>query len=460
VNARHSGSNWYQEVMNTGHDISYVTSGGPRDIPHFIMAVKKSRMGKNWVLRTAIDCEVFNIVLKEIGIGNTGSAFIINRDGKYQIGPTHNLNTGEKTLIDFLGIKEGEGSEIFVVQRTNGSGHRNFYVTSFLKEGDWLLVYHQRVSEAFSALRKVKIVAFVVIFIVSLLIVANALSLSKKMVLRIQEADEEKKKLTAQMFETDKLASIGELAAGIAHEINNPVAIMVEEAGWIEDLLEEENLQEMKNLGEFERALKQIHTQGQRCKEITHKLLSFARKTDFKIQKVNLNELINDIMSISSRHSKYNRVKIELDIHEDLPEFMLPTTELQQMLLNLVNNAIDAMEEAGGTLSISARLEGTDIVIKVSDDGLGIPEENLSQIFDPFFTTKPVGKGTGLGLSICYGIAKRMGGEIHVKSVPGSGTIFQVTIPAVKSEEASVNHSGEMIDFQQHSKTINGRGEQ
>jgi two-component system NtrC family sensor kinase len=234
----------------------------------------------------------------------------------------------------------------------------------------------------------------------------------------------------------------------------------VEEAGWIEDLLEEENLQQMKNVGEFERALKQIHSQGQRCKEITHKLLSFARKTDFKTQKANLNELINDVMAISSRHSKYGRVKIKLDIHKDLPEFMLPPTELQQMLLNLVNNAIDAVEEDDGCISVTADTDKTNIVIKVSDNGPGISKEDLPRIFDPFFTTKPVGKGTGLGLSICYGIAKRMGGEIHVKSVPGSGTTFRVTIPAIKTEEAFVNDSGEITDFHQHSNPATGKGEQ
>jgi two-component system NtrC family sensor kinase len=247
--------------------------------------------------------------------------------------------------------------------------------------------------------------------------------------------------MNEQMLQTSKLASIGELAAGIAHEINNPVAIMVEEAGWIEDLLEEENLQEMKNLEEFERALKQINSQGLRCKEITHKLLSFARKTDFKIQKVNLNELINDITALSSRHSKYNRVMITLDIQKDLPEFMLPPTELQQVLLNLIHNAIDAVEEDDGCVLVTAGVKEQNITIEVSDNGPGISEEDLPRIFDPFFTTKPVGKGTGLGLSICYGIVKRMGGEISVNSFPGSGTIFRIKIPAVKAEEAPLEHS-------------------
>ena len=426
--ARHSSSNWYQKAMSSGHVITDVTSG-PEDIPHFIMAVRKSIMGKQWVLRTAITSDVIKRVVEEIGLGKTNSAFVMNRDGQYQIAPIHNINPGEKSLTDFLGINKEGKSDIFMVQRTDDSGHKNIYATTPLKESGWFLVYHQRVSEAFSSLKKIKITALVVILTISLLIGAYAINLSKKLVRRIQEADLEKQKRNEQMYQTGKLASIGELAAGIAHEINNPVAIMVEEAGWIDDLLEEEDFQVSKNLSEFRRALRQIQTQGKRCKEITHKLLSFARKTDPRIQEVQLNELIEDILTISAKRARLGSIAINMDIQKNLTPLEISPTELQQVLLNLINNALDAMEENGGALSVSARLENDDIVIEISDDGPGIPEDDLSQIFDPFFTTKPVGKGTGLGLSICYGIIKKLGGEISVRSVVDKGTTFRVKFP-------------------------------
>jgi len=243
-----------------------------------------------------------------------------------------------------------------------------------------------------------------------------------------------------QIVETGKLASLGELAAGIAHEINNPVAIMVEEAGWIEDLLEDEEFKEGENLNEFERALKQIRTQGQRCKEITHKLLSFARKTDSRIQVVSINELIEELVTLSEQRAKYSNVTIQVDLQKDLPTVKVSESELQQVMLNLINNALDAMENTGGNLSISTRTEenniilGDYILIEVSDNGPGIPTANLAKIFDPFFTTKPVGKGTGLGLSICYGILKKMGGDILVRSIVGEGTNFTVKVPLPKSK--------------------------
>jgi two-component system NtrC family sensor kinase len=241
-----------------------------------------------------------------------------------------------------------------------------------------------------------------------------------------------------KMIETGKLASIGELAAGIAHEINNPVAIMVEEAGWIGDLLEEEEFKEGKNLDEFQRALSQIRTQGHRCKEITHKLLSFARKTDTRIQDIQLNDLIQEVVRLSEQRAKYAKVPIEMKLDNRLPALKASESEMQQVFLNLINNALDAMDQKGGKiLIITKQVEGQDkggkeIVIEVADTGPGIPSANLNKIFDPFFTTKAVGKGTGLGLSICYGIVNKMGGDITVQSEVGQGTTFYIRLPLIK----------------------------
>jgi two-component system NtrC family sensor kinase len=233
--------------------------------------------------------------------------------------------------------------------------------------------------------------------------------------------------MNEQIIEAGKLASVGELAAGIAHEINNPVAIMVEEAGWIEDLLEEDGSSE--DPAEVRRAIKQIKNQGARCKQITHKLLSFARKTDPELRKVQLNELIDEVVALSEQRVKYSNVKLNLNLAQHLPEIYVSPSEFEQVLLNLVNNALDAMTPDGGTLEITTRVDGGQVVVDVADSGQGIPKANLARIFDPFFTTKPVGKGTGLGLSICYGIIRKMEGEISVNSAVGLGTTFHVRLP-------------------------------
>ena len=213
---------------------------------------------------------------------------------------------------------------------------------------------------------------------------------------------------------------------------------MVEEAGWIEDLLEDEELKKPENLKEFTRALKQIREQGKRCKQITHKLLSFARKTDSRVQEVNLYDLVEEMVALSAQRAKYSNVEIKTDLQTGLPTIQVSLAEMQQVFLNLINNALDAMEKTEGTIVISARMQGGRITIGVADTGPGIPESNLERIFDPFFTTKPVGKGTGLGLSICYGIIKKMGGEIEVHSVLDEGTTFFVHIPLDQSVDSGV----------------------
>ena len=177
------------------------------------------------------------------------------------------------------------------------------------------------------------------------------------------------------------------------------------------------------------RAVTQIRTQGDRCKEITYKLLSFARKTDPTIRRVDLNEVVDEVIGLTSQKTRYANVHIETVLNPDLPSIHASPSELQQVLLNLVNNAIDAIERPGGTVTVTTRSVGDEVVLEVQDTGKGIPEANLGRIFDPFFTTKPVGQGTGLGLPICYGIVEKMGGRITVESEIEKGTTFTVFMP-------------------------------
>jgi two-component system NtrC family sensor kinase len=429
-------ADWFKKAMKTRYFISDVFLG-LRGLPHFIVAVKDNWNGDPWILRATIDFVAFNDLVKNIRIGETGFAYILNREGKFQTKPFFDIAPKNEPYRDFLKIKEDDLKKVHIVERKDDAGKKMIYVASFLKDGDWLLVYQQNHRDAYLDLYKAIIVAVMIMVFGALGIVLAAFILSKRMVRRISMADEEKEMMDKQIIETGKLASIGKLAAGIAHEINNPVAIMVEEAGWMKDLLEEEEFRKSENLDEFERALNQIKTQGRRCKEITHKLLSFARKTDFRVQKTHINELIAELIALSEQRAKYAKITIHTDFQNDLPATYLAQSEMQQVLLNLINNAIDAMENQGGELTISTRFEFEEgiIVIAVSDNGPGIPEANLSRIFEPFFTTKPVGKGTGLGLSICYGIIQKMGGRIAVKSSIDSGTSFYIRLPVQGSNE-------------------------
>jgi two-component system NtrC family sensor kinase len=259
-------------------------------------------------------------------------------------------------------------------------------------------------------------------------IIVAASIVAGQMVKRLAKLDMEKEMMNRQVIETGKLATVGELAAGIAHEINNPVAIMVEEAGWIQDLFDE-GIEREGHVDEVHRALQQIENQGRRCKDITHKLLSFARRTGSQVQTVDVNELIEEVVDLLSKKSHFSNVEMKLQVQPDLPAIQASVTELQQVFMNILHNALDAMEKTGGEILITSTTDDGELVLSFKDTGPGIPASNLGRLFDPFFTTKPVGKGTGLGLSICYGIVKRMSGRIDVESQVGSGTTFHVALP-------------------------------
>ncbi len=226
-----------------------------------------------------------------------------------------------------------------------------------------------------------------------------------------------------------RFASLADLAAGIAHEINNPLAIILEAAGWIGDLLGKEGSPPGDNVEEIRRALRQITTQGGRCRDITRNLLTFARRGSGQLQDFDLNGLVAEVVEPIRRRAQPKRVEIAVHADPALPAARLSAAEMQQLLTNLLTNAIDALQPDGGRVEVSTRHAATELELSVSDTGPGIPDRVLPRIFEPFFTTKPVGKGTGLGLAVCAGIVSGLGGSIGVETAPGRGTTFRVRLP-------------------------------
>ncbi|WP_319581815.1 ATP-binding protein [uncultured Pseudodesulfovibrio sp.] len=430
---------WFKAVREKTVHVSDVGLG-MRGVPHFIIALRMRAEGREWVLRTTLDFIAFNRLVEDIRIGETGMAYIVNREGEFQTTPRRDMTAEVPFLRELARSLIGSADQVHgraaMAVMDNPATHREtIFVTSPIKGGDWLMVYQQDTDDAFATLNRSRDLAIGILFLGGLSITIMAFLMSRRMARKVAKADAAKEILNEQVIEAGKLASVGELAAGIAHEINNPVAIMVEEAGWIQDLLEE-GLSRDDNEREVQRALNQIRTQGARCKEITHKLLSFARKIDPTVMSFDLNDLVREIAELSGQRAKYANVVIETSLGDNIAPIEASPSEMQQVFLNLVNNAIDAMDPGGGDLDIITRQEGDTVLALVSDTGSGIPEANLSRIFDPFFTTKPVGKGTGLGLSIIYGIINKLGGTISVDSTVGRGTTFTISLPAGKAGDA------------------------
>lgn len=429
--ADYSNAPWFQEVLLKKSNISDVFMG-LREIPHFIVGVLFDVNGEKWILRATIDFVTFNQLVENIRIGRTGLSFIINRTGKFQTQPRLDVSSEIPAILNLIASQTGQEKVNITDVRPRGIERDVIIASTPLKNNEWTLVFLQEQKDAFSSLHEARNLAMVVFLLGGVSIVIVASWRSRRIVTQIRQTDHEKDMLNKQVIKSGKLATVGELAAGIAHEINNPVAIIVEESGWISDILEdiqEKDPISVEDRSEIDNSLEQIRTQGVRCKEITHKLLSFARKTDSTVKAVQLNDLIGEMADLSEQRARIANVEIIQKLDPNLPGITASPSEIQQVLLNLINNAVDALEGTGGVLTITSHTTADGLNIQVQDTGHGIPQEDLTRIFDPFFTTKPVGKGTGLGLSICYGIVNKMEGDITVSSVIGEGTTFTITLP-------------------------------
>ena len=232
-----------------------------------------------------------------------------------------------------------------------------------------------------------------------------------------------------KMLQSQKLAALGELAAGIAHEINNPLAIIRQEAEYAQFLMKKSGSGESLELVELQDSLREIITQVDRSREITRNLLDFARKREPVLQQVQINRLIEDMARLMEKEAQNKDIALIRRYAPDLPVITSDPPLLRQVILNLLNNASQAIGRDGEITVTTALLPPQEIMVTVQDSGPGIPPEILPKIFDPFFTTKPQGQGTGLGLAICHGIIQKVGGRITAASVPGQGATFTITLP-------------------------------
>jgi len=263
-------------------------------------------------------------------------------------------------------------------------------------------------------------------------------------------------KMEQQMIVTERLASLGTLAAGVAHEINNPLAIIGESAGWMMLLLKKKELVNMPLRESFEMALEKIERSKERARKITHQLLGFARKTDSVLKEVNLKELVEEVIQLAGGEAINKGIELIKEFKTEVTTIWSDPYQLRQVLINLVTNAIQATD-SGGKVTIS--IEGTmdEVILTVRDTGQGIPKENLGRIFEPFFSTKPTGEGTGLGLSVSRGIIEKLGGKIEVDSRLGHGATFRVSVPGYhKVSEEETNSKSWMDKFKvKHLEGIN-----
>jgi signal transduction histidine kinase len=426
-NDNYENETWFHEVALRGTYVSDVFMGH-RDFPHFVVAVKHDyRQGDFYILRATIDTDMINRLIQSLNLDRQTDAFIINQKGVLQ---TASLFYGRVLDTAEIAVPTGARNRDIINEVTDGN-RRMTLGYAYIEGTPFILMAIRQLEHPFFNWLSHRSDVLWFLLVSSVLILVVIVFGSGRMARQLREADLRRVRAFHNIEYTNKMATIGRMAAGVAHEINNPMAIINEKAGLIRDLVgfSDDFPQKEKTIGLVDSILKSVD----RCSQVTRRLLGFARRMEVHAETISLPDLIKEVVGFQQTEITHRSIHVNYDFGDDLPVIESDRGKLQQVLLNIVTNAIAAVDN-GGKIDISARTHGAGMVmISIADNGSGISRENLAHIFEPFFSTK--GEfGTGLGLSITRDITEKLGGNIEVESEIGKGTRFDITLPLKKTE--------------------------
>lgn len=411
---------WFAEVMKNGRYVSDVFTGY-RKVPHLIVAV--ANPDRSWILRATINSALFNSLVESANVGPGGDAFIVNRLGELQTPSRHGhaVVTADELRL-FSDLADGGGKAKRMGDQIHGAVHLN--------GGQWLLVLETNVAASLASYNKARQLDTALVAVASALIVLVAVLLTRSMVGRLARADHERNILNNQVREVEKMALIGRLSASVAHEINNPLQIITDQAGLIDELMGEEVSEAIVHFDDYHQAVGKIRTQVGRTSTITRRLLGFSRAQDYAPSATDVNLAVEETAALLEYEARRHRIVITRHYHDGLPLISTDVAQLQQVILNILHNAMDAIGQ-DGAIEVTSRSDGDDIVLDFADSGPGLSAEVMEHLYDPFFTTKPKGKGTGLGMYVSRDIMARLGGELTAANRAEGGAVFSVRLPLV-----------------------------
>lgn len=423
-NRNYSSEAWF-ETLQSGNKSVIITDIylGFRQKPHFTIATSRVIGGAFVVVRASLAPERIYEYMRSLEGSNEVAISIVNPAGLYQLVTPH-IGTPLQTSA-FVPPHEPP----LAAAEATIEGSTLPYAYSWLRNADWALIVQLAVPGNQSFLSGLHLRVLGISAALILLSVFVIVRRAKRVAEFQMESDETK----VQLEHAAKLASVGELAAGIAHEINNPLAAISEEAGLMKDLLDPAYPDEPRP-GELAEHLDSIQESVFRCRDITRKLLGFVRSDTVDLRPHDVRALIDSVVDgFLVRELAAENIEITRNYEDGIPDLVTDEHQLQQVFLNILNNAVDAIGHQPGRISIRIIRRNDEVFTAIADTGTGMSREQLQKIFLPFFTTKEVGKGTGLGLSVSYGIIKNLGGRIEVKSQPGKGSTFTVVLPIRRS---------------------------
>jgi two-component system NtrC family sensor kinase len=417
---------WFHEVSVRGVYVSDVFMGY-RNFPHFVIAVRRDTGEKEgfYVLRATIDTELLNRHIASLDLGAASDAFLVNREGVLQTPSRHKGGVLAPCPI----ATPPFSSRTEVLETTDTEGEPRFLGYAYIQQSPFILVVLKHPEDVMRGWLGLRSDILWLFGVSTVLIVGVILWSSTSLVNRIRDADGKRDKALHTIEYTDKLASIGRMAAGVAHEINNPLAIIGENAGLLKDLISMTDAPPERD--RLVKIADAVLRSVQRCSAITHRLLGFAKRMEPQTERIEMGPLLEEVLSFQRKEAEYRNIAIDLAVPEGLPFIESDRGQLQQVFLNILSNAFAAVED-GGHIDITLQCDDHDTVaVTIRDNGCGIPADCLDRIFEPFFSTKG-DYGTGLGLSVTLGIVEKLGGSIDVQSKVGEGTSFTVRLPVTR----------------------------
>ena len=419
----YSSEKWYSSLVSQSKDyfISDIYTGF-RNKPHFTIAVKQVIDDQVFTIRSTLDPDKFYMFLRTISHGKGIESALINENGLYQVvDPDRGELSG---LSDFVPAKTQKSG----VHEIRETGNQVLVAYNWLKETNWVLLVWQPLAiahaEMYSA-RKIMMVSLILLLCITSVIIYF---LTRQIVNHAQASTEKSQQLQTQLVHASKLASLGELATGVAHEINNPLAIITSTSGVIRDLLDPQfglDASPENILSEIDI----IESAAFRASKITRQLLDFGHEYTPTLVISDVHVILDEVINgLKAREFKVEDITIKRKYKPNLPKILLDPDQIRQVFLNIINNAGDAIS-GPGTITISSAVKDDNVLITIKDSGRGMTTEQMEKIFDPFYTTKEVGKGTGLGLSVSLSIVESMGGTITVQSLPEEGSSFTISLP-------------------------------
>ncbi|OEU69076.1 MAG: two-component sensor histidine kinase [Desulfovibrio sp. S3730MH75] len=427
----YKGQAWFKQAADQGTYISDVFLGY-RDSPHLVIAVKHYTDKDHYkIFRATLDTTKFNGILSSLDLSEGADAFLVNTAGIIQTPSKWNGDVFSK--ISFALPEKSFRTKVKKIQLKKELSAIVGY--AYIEGTPFIIMVVKPEAELMGAWQRSRDTLTWISSISVAVILLVMWAVASYMVDRIYIADMTRSKLLQQMEHHNRMASIGRLAAGVAHEINNPLAIINEKAGLLKDLFTFSNTYnaDKRVLGLVDSVIGSV----ERCGRITKRLLGFSRQDDVELRPVLPKKVVDTVLSFLNKEAEYRSIDVSVDVQSGIFEIVTDRGKLEQVLLNLISNAFQAMKD-GGILQIVVVKGGKGrLDFSVKDDGCGIPAADLKKIFEPFYSTKKQTGGTGLGLSITYGLVQDLGGSMTVKSEVGEGTEFSFSLPV------SPKHKGE-----------------